>query len=131
MDLLEAILALTKDSNGRQLRRKSLYAAVTRVMERLAMLLREGDEVSYGGRRYFLTDGKVRFIAVDTGRGLASLGQKYVDIPFASYKEHEFFCEHAAEIVGLFAERLRKDIKRMHTIEQKLLDISERKLNAS
>jgi hypothetical protein len=131
MDLLEAILALTKSSSGRQLQRKSLYAAVARVMERLTMLLRVGDEVMYAGRRYFLVDEGARFVAVDTGKGRASLGQKYADIPFASYEEHVFFTEHAAVIVGMFAEMLRKDIKRMHTIERELLEISERKLNAS
>lgn len=135
MDLLEAILALTKNSEGRNLQRQTLYKAVTRVVERLTQSLRQGDIVMYRGRQYFLVDqkGERRYLAVNTGSGAgyASLGIRFREIPFASYEEHVFFSEQVARIVEMFADLIRRDVKRMQSAERELLDITEGKLNAS
>lgn len=132
MDLLEAILALTKSSGERNLQRRTLYKAVARVVQRLMQWLRQGDEVHFQGRWYFLVDekGGSRYIAVNTHQGSASLGVPG-DIPLASYEEHVFFSNHAAAIVEKFAELLRNDVKRMQSIERELSEVTERKLNAS
>lgn len=130
MDLLEAMRELSKSSGGRRLARPKLYVAITRVTQRLTQLLRQGDVIELQGRKYFLVEESsgTRYLAVDVGRGSASLGVRFADTPFASYEEHVFFSDHATQIVEMFAEIARRDVKRMQNAEQKLLTMTERKL---
>jgi hypothetical protein len=134
MDLLEAVLTLAREVGKREVMRKHVYAAVTRLVLFLVDVMKPGDRVTHQDRTYeirrvdLLPHGRGYTVVVDNGRGPAILGDRLTTIPFlphASYEEHIFFAEAAADILTKFGELVRQDVSRSESAHHEAISESE------
>lgn len=110
MSLLEALLKLEKQAEGRRLAMRELLYSVGKVVDEMLRELRVGDSVECGGNRFEVELREVggRSIKVLTMNS-GVLGPRAQTDTYASLEDNRRFAAHVRDVIEAFASKLEQD----------------------
>ena len=114
MSLLEALLMLEKQAEGRRLAMRELLYSVGKVVEEMLRELRVGDSVECGGNRFEVELREVggrptKVLTMNSG----VLGPRGPQDTYASLEDNQRFAAHVREVIDAFAEKLNHDKRKL------------------